>query len=283
MTASSFLPQRASASSTLSVRKGRLALLLVDDAHRLGDVFGEVLAHPALEIASTFKTGYSRFGLPAFLRELVDRRDDLANLGVRELDRAEELFLVDFVAAALDHHDGVGRSGDHDVHAAGLVLRQRRIADVLAVLVATDAHCGDGLIERNVAQRERGAGGADAEHVGVELGIDREHRRDDLNVVAKTVGEERTNRAIDLARADHRVLRRPAFALDVAAGDLSGGVHLLFEVAGQREKVDTFAGFFGGGDGAEHDVLIAITNQSGAVCLLREFAGFDDHRAPADR
>ncbi len=151
------------------------------------------------------------------------------------------------------------------------------------VLVAADAHRGDGLIERNVAESERGAGGADAEHVGVELGIDREHGRDDLNVVAKTVGKERANGAVDLARADHCVLGRPALALDEAAGNLSRGIHLLFEIAGQREKVDTFAGLLGCGDGAQHDVLIAITNQSGAVCLLREFAGFDDHRAPADR
>ena len=41
-------------------------------------------------------------------------------------------------------------------------------------------------------------------------------------------------------------------------------------------------GFSGGGGGAEHDVLVAVTNQRGAVGLLREFAGLNDHRAPAD-
>jgi len=42
-------------------------------------------------------------------------------------------------------------------------------------------------------------------------------RRDDLDVVAKAVGEQRTYRAIDLARAEHAVFGGPAFALDVAA------------------------------------------------------------------
>ena len=160
---------------------------------------------------------------------------------------------------------------------------ERRIADVLAVFVASDANRGNRLLERNVAERERRAGGADAEHVGVEIGIDREHRRDDLHVVAEAVGEERTDRAIDLPRTEHGVFARAAFALDEAARNLAGGVHLLFEIAGEGEEVDAFARFGGGGDGAEHDVLIAVTNQRGAIGLLREFAGFDDHRAPADR
>ena len=202
---------------------------------------------------------------------------------MRELDRAEKVFLGDLVAAALNHHDGVGGSGDHDVHAAAVVLRERGIADELAVFVAADAHGGDRLLERNVAQRERGARGADAEHVGIELRIDGKHGRDDLNVVAKTVGEQRTNWAIDLTRAEHAVLGGASFTLDVASRNLSGGVHFLFEVAGKWEKVDAFTRFLGGSDGAEHDVLIAITNQRGAVCLLRQFAGFDGHRAPADR
>ena len=228
-------------------------------------------------------TGYSRFVFPAFFASWSIALTIFLNLAVRELDRAEEVVLGDFVSAAFDHHDRVGRAGDHDVHAAGFVLRQRRVADVLAVFVAADAHCGDGLLERDVAKRERGAGGADAEHVGVEFRIDRKDGRDDLNVVAESVGKERTDRPIDLPRAEHGVFGRTSFALDVAARNFSGGVHLLFEIAGEGEEVDAFARFLGGSGGAEHDVLIAITNQRGAVCLLREFAGFDGHRAPADR
>ncbi len=70
---------------------------------------------------------------------------------MRELDGAEEIVFADFVTAALDHHNRIGGSGDHDVHSAGFVLRQRRIADVLALLVTPNANGGDGFLERNVA------------------------------------------------------------------------------------------------------------------------------------
>ena len=186
--------------------EGRFALLLVDDAHRAGNVFAECFAHPLVESRIQLRHGILALGLSGFFRELVDRLDDLANLGVRELDCAQEVFLGDLLALALDHHDGVGRAGDHDVHAAGFVLRKRWIADVVAALVASDAHCGDGLIEGNIAERQRCARGAYAEHVRIELGIDREHGGDNLDVVAETIGKERANGAVDLSRADHRML-----------------------------------------------------------------------------
>ena len=81
----------------------------------------------------------------------------------------------------------------------------------------------------------------------------------------------------------HGVLGWTPFAFDETAGNFSGCIHLFFEIAGEGEEVDAFARFLGGSYGAEHDVLVAITNQCGAVSLLREFAGLDDHRAPADR
>ncbi len=72
----------------------------------------------------TLWTGYSRFFLPFFFDQLVDRFDDLLDLAVRELDGTEKHVLGDFVAAAFDHHDAVGGAGDDDFHAAGFVLRR---------------------------------------------------------------------------------------------------------------------------------------------------------------
>ena len=227
--------------------------------------------------------GIRALGFAGFSCKLVDRFDDRANLLVCKLDGAEEIVLSDLFTAAFDHHDGICGAGDDDVHSAGFVLWKRRIADVRPIFVPADADGGDRLFEGNVAQRESGARSANAEHVGVELRVDRKNRRDDLNVVAEAVGEERANWSVDLPRADHGMLGGTSFALDVSSRNFSGGVHLLFKIAGQWKKVDAFTRFLGGGDGAEHDVLIAITNQRGAVCLLRQFAGFDGHRAPADR
>ena len=261
---SSFLPHSSQRLVDRDFVEGRFALLLLDDAHRFGDVFLERLAHPLVERRrSTCASGYSRFGFAGFLRELVDRGDDLLDLSVRELDGAEEIFLGDLVAAAFDHHDGVGRAGDDDVHAAGFVLRKRGIADVLAV-----SHRGRRARRRRSCRTgmSETASAAPAAHTASTSAsssrIDRQHRRDDLHVVAEAVGEQRTDRPVDLARAEHGVLGRTAFALDVAARNLSGGVHFLFEFAGEGEEIDAFARFLRGGDGGEDDVGVAIADET---------------------
>jgi hypothetical protein len=73
-----------------------------------------------------------------------------------------------------------------------------------------------------------------------------------------------------------------AFALDVTARNLSGGVHLLFKIAGEWEKVDACPRCCGGGHGAQNYILVAITDESGTVRLLGKFAGLDDQRTAAD-
>ena len=200
------------------MRERALAFAFVDDAHRFGNVFGEALAYPFVQVGVDLLHRILALFLAAPLDELIDRFDDALDLTVRELDRTEERLLVDLIAAAFDHHYAVGGAGDDDLHAAGFVLRERRVGDERAVLVASHPDRGDGFVERNVAERERGAGRAYAEHVGVEFGVDREYGRDDLHVVAETVGEQRANRPIDLPRTEHGMFARTAFALDKTAG-----------------------------------------------------------------
>ena len=129
------------------------AFLLIDRAHRFGDIFGERLTHPFIERRIRFVDRVLAFLFAVGFGELVDRGDDLTDLVVRERDGAEEIFLGDFFAFAFDHHHGVGGAGDDDVHATGFVLRQRGIADELTVLVASDAHRRNRFVERNVGER----------------------------------------------------------------------------------------------------------------------------------
>jgi len=187
---------------------------------------------------------------------------------VSEGDRAEEIFLGHFVAAAFDHHHGIHRARDDDLHAAGLVLWQGRVDDELAI-VTTDANRGDVFIEGNIGYGQCRACGTDCEDVGIEFGIDREDRGDDLNVVLEAFGEQRTDRPVDLARGEHAVLGGAPLTLDIAAGNLSGCVHLLFEIAREWKEVDAFTRFLGGGNGGEDDVGIAVADESGTVGLLR--------------
>ncbi len=201
---------------------------------------------------------------------------------MRELDRAEEVFLGDLLRAAFDHHDVVGGAGDDDLHAARLVLLERGVGDVVSGLVASDADAGDVLLERDVADGERRARGDDGERVAVEARIGRQHGRDDLDVIPEAVRKKRTNRAVDLARAEHGVLGRAAFPLDVAARNLAGCVHLLFVVAGEGEEIDAFPGFLRRRRGAEHDDLIAVADESAAVCLLRKLTRLNDELPATD-
>ncbi len=129
---------------------------------------------------------------------------------------------------------------------------------------------------------ERGTGGAYGEHVGIEFAIDRQHRRHDHDVVAKTIFEERPDRTIDLASAQRAVLGGPAFTLDVAARDLARGIHLLFKFASQGKEIDTRARLLRCGDGGEDNVGVAVANDNTAVGLLSKLAGLDDQGTTPD-
>ena len=149
------------------------------------------------------RIGALRFS--ALCCQLVEFCNDEFDLFVRERDGTEEIVLGDFARAAFDHHHGIGGAGNDDLHPAGLVLRKCRIANEVAGFIATDAYRRDVFVERDIGDGKCRTGGAHGENVGIELGIDRKYRRDDLHVVAKTIGEKRTDRTIDLARREHAV------------------------------------------------------------------------------
>ncbi len=113
----------------------------------------------------------------------------------------------------------------------------------------------------------------DAEDIGIILAVGREHERDDLRLALESLGEHRTDRAIDLAAGEHFALAHAAFALDEASGETSAGVGVLAVVHGEREEVDAFAGIGVGGGGGENDVF-AEANHGRSVGLLGEFSGF---------
>ena len=89
--------------------------------------------------------------------------------------------------------------------------------------------------------RERGGGADRREDVRVVLLVGGEDRDDDLDIVAEALGEERAQGAVRHAAGQHGFRGRTALAAHKAAGDLTDGVHALFEVEGQREEVDALA------------------------------------------
>ncbi len=196
-----------------------------------------------------------------------------------ELDGLEELLLGDLLGAALDHHHGIGRAGHDHVERARFELGLRRVDDRLSIDEA-DAHAGDIVIERDIGHGERRTCADERHDVRIDLGIDREDRDDDMDVVTETFGEERPDRTIDDARGERRLLGRTALALDETARDLSGGVHALFIVDGEGEELDALAGVGTCGNGGEH-AGVAVPYEDGAVGLACELACFKRELPPA--
>ena len=57
-------------------------------------------------------------------------------------------------------------------------------------------------------------------------------------LVLEALDEERADRTVDETRGQRLLLGRTAFTLEVAAGNLAGGVRALLVVHGEREEID---------------------------------------------
>src|SRR5207249_2770150 len=117
-------------------------------------------------------------------------------------------------------------------------------------------------------------GAQEREDVGVVLPVVREHGGDHLGLAVEALREERTEGAVDQAGGEDLLLRRPALALEEAAGDLPGGEGLLLVVAGEGEEVDALAR---GGERRrrDQDDGLAELHEGGPPGLLGHAAGLD--------
>ena len=127
-------------------------------------------------------------------------------------------------------------AGDDDVQQAGLLLRDGRIGDELAIEQA-DAHSGDRRGERQIGDERRGGSAGDGDDVGIVLAVGGKNRGDDLRFVAPGFGKQRAHRAVDQARRQNFALRGAAFALEEAAGNFARGIGVLAIVDGERQKI----------------------------------------------
>ena len=259
---------------------GRVVGQLVLDAHRVGERPVGLLLDLAVELLADLLDLDLGLLLAGLRGERVDAGDDFLDRRVRLLERLDDVFLGDFLGARFDHHDRVLAAGDDQIEPAVLALREGRVDDELAVDQA-DADAGDRAGERDPRERQRRRGAGDREHVGVVLGVGRQHQRDDLGLVAPAVREERADRPVDQAAGEHFLLGRLAFALEESAGDAARRVGVFLVVDRQREEVDAFArvGRRAGGD--EHH-RVARADDDGAVGLLGQPAGLDGDGPAAD-
>ena len=171
-----------------------------------------------------------------------------------ELERLDQHVLLHDLGAGLDHGDRVGGAADDQVEGRLRHVGHERVDDEL-VAEAADAHGTDRAEERQRRHDERGRRPVDREDVMRVHAVDRQHGRDDLHLVLESLGPERPDRPIDHARVQGRLLGGLALALEEPAGDLARGVHLLFDVDGQREEVDTFPRLGAADRGRQHHRL----------------------------
>ncbi len=192
---------------------------------------------------------------------------------------AEHHVLGQLLGLGFDHQHAFLRAGDDEVEIRLRHLLDLRVELVLAVDIA-DARGSDRPHERDAGNGERRRRADQGDDVGVVLHVMRQHRADDLRLVAESVGEERADRAVDEAGDQRLLLARPALALEEAAGDLARRERLLLVVDGQREKIDPHARRLVGHRRAQHD-RVAIRRQYGAVGLARDAPGLEHELAPA--
>jgi hypothetical protein len=190
---------------------------------------------------------------------------ELLDLGVRDVERVEDLGLGDLARAGLHHEDRVLGAGDDEVQ-VGLLeeLLLRRVDDEVALHLA-DADRADGRGQRDGREHERRGGAVHREDVPRLVVVDGHRDRHELRLVAPALGEQRADRAVDHAGRQRRLLARAALALEEGAGDLARGVHPLLDVDGEREEVHV-AEVARGGGGQDHRV--ARLDDHGAGGLL---------------
>ena len=175
--------------------------------------------------------------------------------------------------SALDHHDGLGRARDDDVHVGVLQLTEGRVHHPVA-LDPADADRRDGRVKGNHRGVQRHRGPDEGEHIRVVFLIGAEYLCVNLGLVEEPVGEEGTQRAIRQSRRKHFLLLRSPFPLEETAGDLAGGIG-LFPVLHREGEEREVGGFVLYRRGNEHDGLSKL-NKAGPVREAGHPANLED-------
>ena len=282
----------------LDVVELRLTLGLVRDRQRFTELRFRQRTHPFEEILAVLgeRRELSR-RLRRDLCELVLELAQLADPLLRFFQALRDDLFGRRLVAGLDQEPRVvGRFRfNHDdadvavgVQAAGHGKVERALLDLLVCrernptpVLVPEPQTGDGPLERHPGEHDghrRSGDRDDVERVDV---IDRQDRRDDLDLVPESFGERRTQRAIDQSCGQDRRLRRAPLPTEEAAGDLAGRVHAFLDVDRQREEVELLLRLRGRDRSDEHFGL-PERDQNGAVDEAGETAGLHAEDASVD-
>src|SRR5439155_27019256 len=199
--------------------------------------FGEELVHRLVNLGILRAFHHLDLRLAGFAGERFLQVAEPDDLAVGEAQGLDDLLLRHLLGASLHHDDRLAGTGHHQVELALLHTVDRRVYHQL-VLQQPDADRPDRTLERNWRDGQRQRGAIDRQGGWIRFLVHGEDRRHHLDVVAEILGKQRPDRPVDQAAVQNRLLAGPPLTSNEAAGDLAGGVALLFVVARQREKVD---------------------------------------------
>ncbi len=246
--------------------------------HRVGG--GKICADQFLDF---FQFGRVIFGfeverfLGGLFGQVDDRIDHRLDRFMTRHDSAEHDFFGQFISFRFHHHHGVGGAGHDEVQFGLFEFFDRRVDDVLTILVA-HARCADRAHEGRAGQDKRRRGTDHADHVRIVFEIIGHRGQHDLDFVLEAFDEKRADRAVDQARRQRLFLGRAAFTLEEATWDAARCVVFFHVVDGQGEEVLARLRAFRKTCGREH-FCIAIGHHDGAIGLAGHLARFDRQRA----
>ncbi len=189
--------------------------------------------------------------------------------------RAQHLVFAQQFSFGFNHQYGRFGTGNHQIQFAGLQLFLGWVQYVLVVDV-THASGADWAIERNTGQRQRGGCADHRDDIRVNLRVNGNNGRDNLNFVNEAFREQRTNRAVNQTRDQGFAFAWTAFTTEEATRDFTGSVGTLLVVNSQREEVLARLRFFLTHNGNEYRGVIHA-NHHGGRCLARHHAGFQGY------
>ena len=219
-----------------------IAILLDRDRIGLAQVLFDEAEHFLFDRALSIDGDFARL-LRRLLRELDDRLDHRLEVAVAEHHGAEHHVFVELLGFRFHHQHRIRGAGDDEVELGLGHLVERRVQYVF-VIGEADARCTDRPLERRARQGQRGGGRHQRQNIGIVLHVVRQRGHDHLGLVAPAVDEQRADRAIDQAGNQRLLFGRPAFALEIAAGNAARGIGLLLVIDGQRQEVDALARAF---------------------------------------
>ena len=277
-----------------------LALDLVSDNKCWVEVSCSELFHALVEFVGVFREELELLGwLCSLLLEFVDGVAQGADEWLSGLDTLSNDLLVwlDAVAvvdeapsvlasASFDHGDchvvGWGDAAGHDELEGGLfTLRPAWEGDPLAV-DQSQAQTTDWAFEW-----QAGDGGGcgccvQSEHIVGVIRVDCQHGSGDLNLVTKSVWEQRTQWAINHAACQNCLCRWATLATEERAWNTTSCIHLLLNINRQREEIVVFLGSVTcHSGGQDHRIFIKI-GCNGTISLLGETTRLEAQRALAE-